>query len=226
MEKSFKFYKAFLIQWLTFGWLCGVMLSICFVFYNPVFDDALYPVDSKWGGVVILSLIFVAILYEWSSIKSNGFMQSLHNKIYKKFLPRISFLSPKAAVFDSWVLVILILTIILFSVLSWIYPHVTTWSNWVVGICAASLGNYALREQNQLSQSWTNSLVFYSSATVFFITLLFFFVLTISGHSYDTNNKEPHIFIITASAWFSFGILGALIPGLLNRVRDRYLAET
>ncbi len=226
MENSYKYYKAFLIQWLTFGWLCGVLLSVCVVFYTPVFDSTLYPVSSKWGLVAVLSLFFVAMLYEWSSIKNNGRMQLLHDQIYSKFLPRISFLSPRAAVFDSWVLVVLILTIIFFSVLSWVYPHVVSWSNWFIGICAASLGNFALREQNQVSQSRVNSLIFYVSATVFLITLLIFFVLTISGYSYDQSNKEPHIFIITACAWFSFGILGALIPGLLNRLRDRYLAQT
>ena len=220
------FYKAFLIKWLTIGWLCGFTLSICLVFYTPIFESGIYPLPSKWGLVTVLSLIFTGLMYEWALIKDHGRLYRWHADIFMKALPRINFLSPEAAIFDSLVLLWLVIIMVVFTALAWIYPSIVTLSNWIVGLCAASMGNYTLREEENAPKETVHNITFYMSMIIFFIILLIFIGLSVSGLSYDQSNQEPFVFIFTAASWFSFGILGALIPKLLRRIRDRSIGKS
>ncbi|EOA3786439.1 hypothetical protein ACH0R5_004602, partial [Vibrio vulnificus] len=217
----YSYYQALRIKWCALNWISGLVLGSLIAFYTPIFESDTHNFASKWGVTFVFSIVYMAIFYEWSFLNEHYNLGQWHSKIFSYSYHRTKFLSAKDATREAKSLFALLVITVGLVFFAWLYPSMSTWNNWFVGLCAASMGSYLCKEEFSAPTDKRQSVAFFGSLAVFVMIMLLFFVLSISGVSFSSENKNVAVFIITASSWFAFGLAGTVLTKLLKKIRNR-----
>ncbi|MFM2664799.1 hypothetical protein AAFX24_08060 [Vibrio mediterranei] len=207
----YKYYPALRVKWCTLNWLSGLTIGAILSFYTPLFSSDLYSNPSKLGFAFVFSLVYTALFYEWSFVNENRGLGKAHSKIFEYSYHRTKYLGHTEALKEAWITLTLIVISLSFVLLAWLNPALSTLSNWLVGLCAATLGGYSTSEEFAAPEGKKQRVVFAISVSTFSLLMILFLFMSFKGVSYSESNTGLPVFILTATSWFSFGLLGAVL---------------
>ena len=214
------YWKALKIKWYMLGALSSFTLASFVVF----FTQSESPLLAQWGLVIFLTVVGVSLFYEWYSAPQNTKWGKFCNTIFQSSYQRTKHLSQEQALFDIKTLFAALVVIFVIGLLSWIYPSQTFWFKWIITILSGVIGSYLFNEEFKSSKEFEQRYLFSFSIIVFTITVVFVYMLSDFGVKYGEDIHEFPIFIVTIGAWFSTGVVGAVLRASYQRLRDKRTA--
>ena len=214
------YYRALTIKWFTLGFLSSLSVSFFFVFFML----SGWPEIEQWCLGILLTSFGMILFYEWYKLPQNTYLGGVFYKIFEHSYQRTIHLSHAQAEFDAFALMGSLTLIFGFGFLSWLFPEYSYWFRWVIIIVSGFMGTYVYNEEFKTPKENMQRKSYFSSLGIFLFIIMFVFVSSKYGIEYSVDRHEFPIFIVTVSAWFSFGILGSTLRALFQSWRDNVTA--
>lgn len=183
------------------------------------------PIISQWILTIFFSLFGVSIFHEWYYLPENTTLGKYCKNIFELSYQRTKHLKPEQALFDVKVLCISMCTIFLLGLASWFFPLQVFWFKWLIVILSGIMGTYFFNEEFKSPNGVNQRYLFFFSIIVFLLTVFFTYVLSGYEVEYSSGTHEFPIFIVTVGAWFSTGVIGAVLRAAFQLYRDKHTEE-
>ena len=219
------YYPALRLKWCTLNWLSGLTLGVLLAFHTTLFSSEIHTLESKWGFVIIFSVIYMSMFYGWSFESENRSIGRLQSNIFQYSYQRVKYLKPRTVLIEASLTLILILLSFGFIFWAWVSPAMSTVSGWAVGLFAGALGGYATREELSAPKNNKQSIIFGFGVSMFILILLTFLYVSMKGVMYSEDNAELPIFVITIASWVAWGIVGAALSIVCRTLWNKLLGE-
>lgn len=211
------YWKALKLKWYILGALSSFTLASFLVFF--LLPAA--PLIAQWALTIFFSFVGVSLFYEWYYAPENTKMGKCCKKIFHLSYQRTKHLKPEQALFDLKSLFASLVAIFILGFISWIFPSQIFWFKWIIAILSGLMGTYVFNEEFKSPKGFKQRYIFFFSFIVFALTVVFVKLLSEYGVEYSHDTHEFPIFIVTVGAWFSTGIIGAVLRAAFQLYRDK-----
>lgn len=201
--------------------MLGVLSSFTLASFFVFFLLPSSPLIAQWVLTVFIGFVGISFFYEWYCVPENTKMGKCCKKIFYLSYQRTKHLKPEQALFDVTALFAALIAIFILGFISWMFPSQIFWFKWLIVILSGLMGTYVFNEEFKSPKGFNQRYLFFFSLIVFALTVVIFYLLSEYGVEYSHDTHEFPIFIVTVGAWFSTGIIGAVLRAAFQLYRDK-----